>query len=114
MAFCSSEGLFPSFCLAKYVIHPVSKPWDYVFGKKQSYWVIVHLNDGRRIGGRFDTNSFASTDPAKEQIYLEELWNLDENGGFAKRVDRTGGIIISEDSILAVELLTDEKSKEAE
>lgn len=100
--------------VAKYVIHPVSKPWDFVFGKKQSYWVIVHLKDGRRIGGRFDTNSFASSDPAKEQLHLEELWKLDDDGAFTGRVDRTGGIIISEDSILAVEFLKHEDLKEAE
>ncbi len=100
--------------VAKYVIHPVSKPWDFVFGKKQPYWVIVHLKDGRRIGGRFDTNSFASSDPAKEQIYLEELWKLDDDGGFTGRVDRTGGIIISDDSILAVEFFKHGDVKEAE
>jgi hypothetical protein len=98
--------------LAKYVLHPVSKPWDFVFGRKQSYWVVVHLKDGARIGGRFDTNSFASSDPAKEQLYLEELWKLDDDGAFIRPVDRSGGIIISEDNILAVELLKNEESKE--
>jgi hypothetical protein len=100
--------------LAKYVLHPVSKPWDYVFGRKESYWVIVHLKDGKRIGGRFDTNSFASSDPAKEQIYLEELWKLDDDGAFVEPVDRSGGIILLEDSMLAVEFFRNEKRKETE
>ncbi|MEW5800254.1 MAG: DUF6338 family protein, partial [Bacteroidota bacterium] len=39
--------------VARRIIHPIPKSWDYVFGKKESYWVIVHLKDGRRIGGRF-------------------------------------------------------------
>jgi hypothetical protein len=46
--------------LQKYTVHPISKPWDFVFSKKQPYWIIVHLSDGRRIGGRFGENSFAS------------------------------------------------------
>jgi len=91
--------------VAKYVIHPVAKPWDFVFRQKFKYWVIVHLKNGERIGGRFDAHSFASSDPAKEQIYLEELWKLDDAGAFIEPVARTGGIIISEDNILAVELL---------
>jgi hypothetical protein len=100
--------------VAKHVLHPVSKPWDYVFGRKESYWVIVHLKDGKRIGGRFDTNSFASSDPAKEQLYLEEVWKLNEDDAFIAPVERSGGIIISEDNILAVEILLDEKLKEAQ
>src|SRR5437879_282533 len=56
--------------LARRFIHPIRKPWDYVFGKRDPYWVIVHLRDGRRIGGRYDTESFASSSPAEEQLYL--------------------------------------------
>ena len=56
------------------------KPWDYVFSRRQAYWVIVHLRDGRKIGGRFDRKSFASSYPADEQIYIEEVWRLDEDG----------------------------------
>jgi len=44
--------------IKKHIDHPIQKPWDYVFSKKKSFWVIVHLKDGRRIGGRFGTNSF--------------------------------------------------------
>lgn len=85
------------------VIHPVSKPWDYLFGQRKSYWVIVHLKGGRRIGGRFDTHSFASSYPAEEQIYLEEVWRLDCEGKFLKKVDRTKGIIISHEEWDAIE-----------
>jgi hypothetical protein len=89
--------------IAKRFIHPIPKPWDYVFGKRQSFWVIVHLKDKRRIGGRFDTNSFASSYPAKEQIYLEEVWELGEKGNFVKRIDRSKGIVILGDEIVAIE-----------
>ena len=89
--------------ISKRLIHPIPKPWDYVFGKRQSFWVIVHLKDQRRIGGRFDTNSFASSYPAKEQIYLEEVWQLDEKGNFVKPFDRSKGIVILGDEIVALE-----------
>ena len=48
--------------------------------------MIIHLKDGRRIGGRFDENSSASSFPAKEQIYIEEVWELDESGKFINRL----------------------------
>ncbi len=86
------------------IIHPVDKPWDYVFGQKQAYWVIAHLKDGRKIGGRYDTRSFASSYPAPEQIYLEEVWYLDETGKFIYKIDRTKGIIISASEFLSIEL----------
>jgi hypothetical protein len=89
--------------IAKRFIHPIPKPWDYVFGKRQSFWVIVHLKDKRRIGGRFDTNSFASSYPAKEQIYLEEVWELAEKGNFVKPIQRSRGIIILGDEIMGIE-----------
>jgi len=55
------------------IIHPIPKPWDYFFSKRQSLWVIIHLKDGRRIGGRYDTGSFASSFPAGTDLYRRSL-----------------------------------------
>ena len=90
---------------ARFIIHPMRKPWDYVFSRRQAYWVIVHLRDGRKIGGRFDRKSFASSYPADEQIYIEEVWRLDEDGRFEPdgQVVRSQGILVLRDDILAVE-----------
>lgn len=90
--------------LSKYIIHPLPKPWDYVFGKGEAYWVIVHLKDGRMIGGVYDENSFASSYPVEEQIYLEEVWKLSKDGIFLEQIKRSSGIIIMRDEILSVEL----------
>lgn len=89
--------------LSKFIIHPVPKAWDYIFGKRKSFWVIVHLKDGRKIGGKYDTNSFASSFPAEEQIYLEEVWKLDNNGKFIKPVERSKGILILGKEISMIE-----------
>ena len=89
----------------RFIVHPMRKPWDYVFGKRRVYWVIVHLKDGRKIGGRFDRRSFASSYPADEQIYIEEVWQLDKDGKFQSdgQVERSQGILILRDEVLAVE-----------
>jgi hypothetical protein len=84
-------------------IHPMPKPWDYVFSKGEAFWVIVHLKDGRRIGGRYDTNSFSSSFPADEQIYLEEVWRLDKSGRFIAKVQDSHGLIISGKDFEAIE-----------
>jgi len=90
--------------VAKYIVHPIKKPWDYVFSKREVVWIIVHLKDGRSIGGKFDRDSFASSYPSEEQIYLEEVWKLDQHGKFLEPIERSKGIIIIGSEILSVEL----------
>ncbi len=65
--------------------------------------MIVHLKDGRKIGGKYDENSFASSSPAEEQIYLEEVWRLDKKGAFIEPTERSKGMIIFKEEILSVE-----------
>ena len=87
-------------------VHPVGRPWDYVFSRRRPCWIIVHLRDRRKIGGLFDLRSFTSTHPAGPQLYLEEVWKLDAEGRFTERVKSTEGIIILEGEILAVEFFS--------
>ena len=91
--------------------HPIGKPWDYVFGQRKWYWIIVTLKDGTKIAGKYGQNSFTSSSPEKEQIYLEETWVLNEDGGFERPREMTAGIIVASDEIASVELfhLTFEK-----
>ena len=90
--------------VGKHFVHPIQKPWDYVFGKHAPFWIIVHLKTGQKIGGRFGLESFASSYPADEQIYLEEVWILDEADSFVFPVEHSRGIIIMNEEIRAVEL----------
>jgi hypothetical protein len=92
---------------SKHIIHPMKKPWDYVFKKGESYWVIFNVLVDKNIiklGGIYGTNSFTSSYPAEEQIYIEEVWKLDENGKFEKPIEKSKGMIINGKNILAIEL----------
>lgn len=91
----------------KNIPHPTQKPWDYVFGQKKPYWVIAKLKDGTEIAGRYGTNSFASSAPAEEQIYLEETWFLNEEKGFDRSKNQTAGIILLSSELISVELFHD-------
>jgi len=86
------------------VPHPTEKPWDYVFSQRKSYWVKVVKNDGTVIGGKFSENSFASSAPALEQIYLEESWVINDNGGFERVKNTSAGVIILSSEISHIEL----------
>lgn len=91
---------------AKYIINPIAKPWDFVFSQKRVYWIIVHLKDGRNIGGIYGKQSCVSTYPEDEQIYLEKMWRLDENGKFVEPISKSAGMIILKDMILSIELFS--------
>lgn len=84
--------------------HPTAKPWDYVFSQRKPCWMKVHLKDGTIIAGRYAEKSFASSAPAEEQIYLEETWILNENGGFERAKNNTTGVIILSSEISHIEL----------
>lgn len=99
-------------CIQKYVPHPIQKPWDYIFGKRKTCWVIVTLKNGEKIAGMFGLKSFASSAPAEEQLYLEEHWLLNEDGGFDRPAEQTMGIIILSPEILSVELIQSGESED--
>lgn len=85
--------------------HPIQKPWDWVFGKRKSYWVKVTLKDGTKLAGPYASESFASSSPAEEQIYLEESWVLNGEGGFEKPKNRSAGVIVMSSEIAYLELM---------
>ncbi len=89
--------------LRKYILGVVKSPWDFYFENRKSCWVIVNLKNGESIGGVYSKKSCASAFPHKEQIYLEELWNIDSNKNFIESVNRTNGIIILGDEIESLE-----------
>ena len=91
--------------LQKFIPHPTQKPWDFVFSQRRTYWIIVTLKSGEKIGGMYGLNSFASSMPSEEQIYLEEQWILNKDGGFDRKAEQTLGIIILSSEIRSIEFI---------
>jgi hypothetical protein len=90
--------------VARRITSPNARVWDDIFARREPYWVIVHLRDQRRVGGLYGGKSFTSRSPAPPEIYLEQVWHVDENGGFTgTMVNSTGGILIMGSDILALE-----------
>lgn len=83
--------------------HPTLKPWDYVFFQKKSYWIKITLKDGSKIGGKYSDQSFSSSFPAEEQIFLEESWVINLEGGFERPKNRTAGILIFGSEVACLE-----------
>lgn len=86
-------------------INPIPTAWDYKFSKIQTKsWVIVSLNDGKVFYGKFSTKSFASSEPLERDIYIEEVYRLNENKQWIKR-ERTNGVLISREQIKYIEFI---------
>lgn len=83
--------------------HPHKKAWDYIFSKRESYWIKITLKNGTVVGGLYDCKSFASSSPSKEHIYLEESWKIKKDGTFKKMKNDSKGILILQKQIAYME-----------
>jgi hypothetical protein len=79
--------------------------WDDVFLRDNPYFILVHLNDGARVGGYYGPNSFAGLHPNSGELYLEQLWYLDEQGKFTSAVPDSRGLILRPNDYKYVELM---------
>jgi hypothetical protein len=92
--------------LAKWniVLYGYRNAWDDFFLRREPCWIIVHLKDGRRIGGWFGANSYAGLYPNSGYLSLEELWRLDEDGSFIEKIPQSRGVILRPEDYHFIEL----------
>ena len=84
------------------LIHPVESAWDWKFMDTNDEWVIVTLKDGTRFRGFYGKNSFASSDPQRRDVYIEWIYDVDENGYW---IYRGKGLLVATGEIKTVEFL---------
>ena len=86
------------------ILHPVPRAWDYFFGMGKPCFMLIHLKNGDSIGGLYGWKSFASSFPEAEDIYLEEIWEMDERGIFLEKLDGSTGALVNSSNIEYIEL----------
>lgn len=82
-------------------VHPVPTAWDWKFGKMESQWVLVTLQDGTQFGGYFDSESFASSDPSERDIYIQWVCDIDSEDKWHPRNDKS--VLIASDQVQTIE-----------
>lgn len=87
------------------ILNPAHNGWDAAFRRREPYFVIVHLKDGRRIGGYYGYQSYAGVYPASGHLYLESVWTLDAAGHFISVVPDSRGIVLRPEDYQFIELL---------
>ena len=87
------------------IMHPVPKAWDYKFSKIQvEKWVIITLENDKHIYGKFGYASLASSEKDERDIFLEEIYTLDEEEQWVKK-ERTDGVWIKASNIKIIEFI---------
>lgn len=83
--------------------NPTPKAWDAFFSKQLPCFILVHLKEGEMIGGLYNDGSFASAYPNTEDLYISEVWNINEDGQFVEKMEDTLGIWIKCEQISYLE-----------
>lgn len=65
--------------ISNLIIDPVPKAWDKIFSSGERFFVIIHMKDGQRVGGFYGENSYVSSYPEIQDIYIESVWKLKKN-----------------------------------
>ena len=100
--------------LGIWIVHPAPTAWDYVFARDQPYWARIELTDGKLIEGVFDSNSLASSEVEDRDIFLETVFELDEETQDYRQVDRNAGILVRGQSIKTIAFFNIESNDERE
>ena len=93
--------------------HAFPTAWDWVFSRGVSeQLVLVTLKDGTQFSGLFGLESFASSIPNERDLYIQWLYDIDEEGNWFP-VDEDGkGVLISASEISTVEFWPVEEDEE--
>lgn len=87
--------------------------WDYKFKNISSEWVIVTLKDDKTISGFLGTPSYISQNEKERDIYISEVFEIDNNNKWTKKKN-TDGILIKADEIKCIEFFKEGSKNEKE
>lgn len=73
---------------------PEPRGWDYFVRRNPTFLVLFTLKGGKRMGGLFAGSSFAATYPQEPEIYVERVYQVDDDGAFIAEVPNTLGAVV--------------------
>lgn len=77
--------------------------WDFIFSQELPVWVLITLVDDTMIGGYYGGDSYATSFPHEQELYIETVWRLSENGGFVSPVENSSGCLMRMKDIKYIE-----------
>jgi len=95
------------------IIHPCPTGWDYAFARQQQYWLRVMLSDGRLLEGVFRESSLASSEPGERDLFLEDVYEFDEETEQFERIEKNCGMLIRGDQIASITFFSQEAENQS-
>jgi hypothetical protein len=87
------------------ISHHIPAAWDYAFSHvNQETFLWIKLNSGTIYVGKFGWSSFASSNPSERDIYLQEVWNMPEDGSAWRLLEPARGVLLCGKDIQRVEI----------
>lgn len=83
-------------------IKSISVAWDYFFSKTETIFATVYFKDATVVNGKFGASSYASSISSERDLYLECIYEVDENGNWEVK-QGSQGMLIKAEEIKAVE-----------
>lgn len=99
-------SIFKSKGLARRVQIPYPTAWDAFFDQREPAFLLVHLSNGKLLGGYWGANSYAGSFPNDGDIYLEAVYKVDETGKFGAPIGDTRGVLLRKDQYTYIELFS--------
>ena len=76
---------------------PYPSAWDYFFDQRRTAFLLIHLKNGKKIGGYYGPASFATSFPREGDVFLEASVKVDDEGHFLSAVDNSIGLLIKKE-----------------
>lgn len=94
------------------VVSPYPTGWDWVFARlKSPAYLLITLRDDSTVAGYFGLGSLASSDPSERDLYLEEIYDVGDDGTWTSLAERHG-ILIAAKEIKYIEIWRTSGSEE--
>lgn len=73
--------------------------------RKEPFFVLITLRDGRKVGGAFLDHGYASNYPYHRDILIDQVWEIDqETGTFIRLVSGEAGLYVLGKDVLTLEI----------
>ena len=84
-------------------LEPTAWDWLFLDSAKNARAAVITLRDNTKVAGAFVEGSYTALHPYARDLFLSEVWKLNDDGRFVARVAKTQGLYIDKSDILYIE-----------
>lgn len=81
--------------------HAIPTAWEWKFRGMSEQWVLVTLKNGTRFAGFCGSGSFMSSDPVERDIYIERVYDIDDDNRWIPRGEK--GLLVAAGEVQTIE-----------